>query len=173
MDLFEAVRNRRSIRVFRPGPVDEGEVRTLLECSNLAPSAGGLQAYEVVVVRNDDIKRRLARAALDQEFIADAPVVFVFFASPRRSAAKYGKRGERLYCIQDATIAAAYLQLACIPLGLGSVWVGAFDEVAVRRTLRAEGDLIPVAIIPVGRPGESPRPTPRRGVRDIAHRERF
>ncbi len=101
--------------------------------------------------------------------IAQAPASLVFCANPARSAAKYRNRGERLFALQDATIACAFAMLAATALGLGTVWVGAFDDGAVQRVLGV-GDLLPVAILPVGYPAEDPEPTPRRSLDDLVHR---
>lgn len=149
MEFFETLGTRHSVRAFLDKEVEDEKIRKILEACNSAPSAGNLQAYEIFVVTDMERKMWLADAALGQSFVAKAPVVLVFLASPKASGSKYGKRGENLYCIQDATIAAAYSQLAAVALGLGSAWVGAFDEDGVRTALDAEG-LVPVAIIPVG-----------------------
>lgn len=129
-----------------------------------------MQAYEIVAVRDPVRKRELAGAAFGQDFIAAAAVVLVFCARPARSAAKYGARGEELYCIQDATIAAAYAQLAATALGLGACWVGALDEAAVARVIGAKG-LRPIAIMPIGWPAERPARTPRRPLSELVHEE--
>lgn len=170
MEFFETIVKRCSIRAFKKEPVEEWKINRLLEVANLAPSAGDLQAYEIIIVKDDERKRRLSEAALGQDFIAEAPVVFVFLSNPRRSARRYGKRGIEIYCLQDATIAAAYLQLAATALGLGSVWVGAFYDDEVSECVNA-GELKPVAIIPVGYPDEEPIITPRRGVSNLAYSE--
>lgn len=172
MDIIEAMKKRRSIRSFLPDPVDDAKIKTLLESANIAPSAGNLQGYEIVVVKKIETKMALAKAALDQEFIAEAPVVFVFCANAKRSASKYGKRGDTLYSTQDATIATAYVQLACVELGLGSVWVGAFNDHEVAKVIGAGIDYTPVSILPIGYPAEDPSPRPRRGMADITHWER-
>jgi nitroreductase len=99
--------------------------------------------------------------------------VLVFFANPARSAAKYGRRGDVLYCVQDATVACAYAQLAAEDLGLASVWVGAFDNAAVSEAVGAPAGLRPVALLPIGYAAESPPPTPRRRLSDILRDERF
>ncbi|MDI6721650.1 MAG: nitroreductase family protein [Candidatus Aenigmarchaeota archaeon] len=110
---------------------------------------------------------------MDQDFIAEAPAVIVIFANETRSARKYGRRGKELYCINDASIFASYIQLAASALGLGSCWVGAFDDDAIRRLLKAPDHLKPAAIIPLGYPDEKPEPKERRKLSDIAHEERF
>ena len=163
MEFFEVVRARRSIRKFAPQAVPEEKIRELLTAANLAPSAGNLQAYEVHLVREPALRRRLDMATGNQGAVAQAPVVLVFCASPRRSAAKYGAKGEQLFCIQDATIACAYAQLAATALGLASVWIGAVQEPeVVKEVLQLADGLWPVAFLPLGYPAESPARTPRR-----------
>ena len=111
MDFFDVVEQRRSTRAFSTRPIEPDKTLALLEAVNRAPSAGNLQAYEVYLVRNQAVKAALAAAALEQRFIAAAPVVLVFCAHPER-AASYGERGRRLYALQDATIACTFAMLA-------------------------------------------------------------
>lgn len=171
MDFFEAVKARHSIRAFQARPVEEEKLNRIIETANLAPSAGDLQAYEVVIVRDSKRKDELARAAGGQGFLAEAPVCLVFLAHPERSSRKYGERGSELYCLQDATIAASYAQLAATALGLGSTWVGAFDEGAVAKVVQASRGIRPVAILPVGYSAETPEITPRRPIGEIVSSE--
>ena len=166
MQVFEAIRNRRSVRAYQSEPVNPELVQTVLEAASQAPSAGNLQAYRVYVVRTESLKRDLATAALEQEFLANAPVALVFCAVAARSA-KYGRRGAELYCVQDATIAAAYAQLAATGLGLATCWVGAFDEAALVRLLNLPGGQRPVAILPLGWPAEQPSPPSRRPLDEL------
>ncbi|MGQ9468920.1 MAG: nitroreductase family protein [Nitrososphaerales archaeon] len=170
MDFFEVLRNRHSIRAFKKKDVEQEKVNIILEAANLAPSAGDLQAYEIVVIRDQKRRLALAEAALGQEFIAQAPLNLVFFINPKRSARRYGQRG-MLYSLQDATIAATYAQLSATALGLGSVWVGAFYEEPIIKLANAKDDLVPVAIISIGYPDEEPKVTPRRRIDDLVHDE--
>jgi nitroreductase len=171
MDYFETVKARRSVRAFLPQPVGEDKIRRIIETVNLAPSAGDLQAYEIVVVKDPKRRRELARDAFGQGFVEEAPVCLVFLACPDRSSRKYGRRGSELYCIQDATIAVAYAQLAGTALGLASTWVGAFDDNAVAKTVGAPEGKRPIAILPIGYAAESPENTPRRTISEIVHSE--
>jgi nitroreductase len=173
MDFGEVVKNRHSIRAFKEKKVENEKIERILETANKAPSAGNLQAYEIVVVENQQARKDLARAALGQDFIVEAPAVLVFFANPKRSAWKYGERGEKLYSIQDATIAAAHAQLAAVNEGLGCAWVGAFDEEEIKNVLEAPDNLKPVAIVPIGYPAEKPKVHKKRALDDIVHREPF
>jgi nitroreductase len=167
MDYFEVVKTRHSVRAFQKKPVEEEKIRRIIETINLAPSAGDLQAYEVVVVKDPMLKGKLAKAALGQDFVSEAPVCFVFVAYPERSSKKYGRRGSEIYCIQDAAIATTYAMLAATSLGLSSTWVGAFDEEAAARAVGTTKGKRPVAILPVGYAAESPENTPRRPISDI------
>jgi nitroreductase len=166
-DFLSLIQSRRSIRVFQSRPVEDDKLQQILEAARLAPSAGNLQAYAIRVVRDHATKAKLVRAALGQPFLADAPLVIGFLADPERSAVKYRQRGADLYSLQDSTIACAYAQLAATSLGLGSVWVGAFDDAAVVTALGSRSGLRPVALLPIGYPAEAPGPTPRRSLEDL------
>jgi nitroreductase len=167
MDVFEAIAQRRSIRAFQSRSVEPEKLQAILEAANNAPSAGNLQAYVIYHVTDPARRRALARAAIGQEFVAEAPVLLAFCTDPGRSAPKYGRRGERLYSVQDATIAAAYAQLAATALGLASVWVGAFDDGAAARALDLPTGFLPVALLPIGYPAETPEPSSRRPLTEM------
>lgn len=166
MEFTELIQARRSVRAFEATQVEAEKLNRILELANLAPSAGNLQAYEIYHVTAARVRAALARAA-DQSFIAEAPVILVFFANPGRSARKYGARGKELYAIQDATIAVTYAMLAATDLGLGTVWVGAFDPMKVTTATGAPPDWIPVAVLPIGYAAEIPGPTSRRSLSDL------
>jgi nitroreductase len=165
-DFFELVRTRRSIRHFLPDPLGEEQRRTVLEAALRAPSAGNLQAYEIAAVEERGRRRALARASW-QEFVGEAPLLLVFCALPKRSSGRYGARGTRLYCVQDATIACAYAQLAADALQLGSVWIGAFDDSAVARAVDAPPGALPVAILAVGQRAERGEVSGRRPLSEV------
>ena len=169
MDYFDVVRERRSVRAYADEAVDPEALQTILQAATDAPSAGDLQAYEIFLVTDEVRRTTLARAAGDQEFVEQAPVVLVFCANPGRSSPRYGRRGADLYALQDATIACTYAQLAVTALGLASVWVGAFDDDAVRAVIGVGADLLPVAVLPIGHAAEEPAATPRRSLDDLVH----
>jgi len=167
MEFFEAIHARQSIRKFQDKPVEADTLMKILEAANRAPSAGNLQAYQIVVVQEPAVKARLDAASGYQGSLAEAPVVLVFCAHPQESATRYGSRGEDLYCIQDATIACAYAQLAATALGLASVWIGAvFEPEMVRDALRLGGSQWPIALLPLGSPAEQPPRKPRRPLQE-------
>lgn len=173
MQLFEAIDRRRSIRAYRAAPIEPAKIDAIVAAARLAPSAGDLQAYLILIVEKSETKVRLAEAALGQTFITEAPIVLIFLADTRRSERKYAERGATLFSIQDATIAAAYAQLAAQAQGLGSCWVGAFDEARVAEVLGAPTHLRPIALMPVGYPAEAPARPARRTVSELVRHEKF
>ncbi|MDZ4261932.1 MAG: nitroreductase family protein [Pseudomonadota bacterium] len=167
-DFFETVRHRHSVRSYQSDmPVEKEKLHAILETACSAPSAGDLQAYKIIVVSNPEKRQALANAAEGQSFISAAPVCLVFCADPQRSATQYGERGQKLYAVQDTTIAAAYAQLAVVAAGMGSTWVGYFDEEKVRTILQIDSNLNPIAMLSLGYPAELPEPTKRRRLDEI------
>ncbi len=175
MELRECLRliyERVSIRKYKPDPVPDELILELLKAGNAAPSAGNLQARDFIVVKNPETKKKIAKAALEQMFIASAPVVIVVCANYPRSMRIYGERG-KLYAEQDATAAVENILLAAHALGLGAVWVGAFYENAVSKILDLPEFVRPIAIIPVGWPDEKPAKRSRYPVEELTHWERW
>ncbi len=167
-DFFETVRHRHSIRKYQADmPVEAEKLHAILEMACAAPSAGDLQAYRIFVVRDPQERQALAQAAHHQGFIAEAPVCLVFCADPARSASEFGERGKRLYALQDTTIAAAYAQLAIVAAGMGSTWVGYFEEDQVCVALNLEPGLMPLALLSLGYPAELPESSARRRLDEV------
>jgi len=173
MELLEAIKGRRSVRAFKRQDVPEETVEKLIDAARHAPSSGNIQPWEFVVVRNLEVKRKLARAALNQAFVEEAPVVIVVCANERRSSMGYGSRGKTLYCIQDTAAATQNILLTAYSLGLGACWIGAFNEDEAKLALNAPEGIRPVAIIPVGYPDETPPQRSRRSLSQIVHHENF
>jgi nitroreductase len=169
MEFFDVIRTRRSIRRYDDRPVEEEKLQAVLTAANDAPSAGNLQAYEIYLVRTPGALARLAGTLPQMEFFSAAPVVLVFCANPERAVLRYSDRGRSLYSVQDATIACTHAMLAATALGLASVWVGAFQEKAVSEALALPASVRPVALLPIGYPGESAEPRPRRAPGNIVH----
>ncbi|OYT40722.1 MAG: nitroreductase [Candidatus Altiarchaeales archaeon ex4484_43] len=156
MDILDTIKNRRSIRHFSSRNVESDKIDKILEAAKWAPSAGNLQARDFILIKDPKIRDKIATAALNQGFISEAPIVIVVCANMRRSGYRYGHRSESLYCIQDATASIQNMLLMAHSMGLGSCWVGAFDEEKVREILGIPPEVRPVAIIPIGYPDEIP-----------------
>lgn len=148
--MDEVFKKRHSVRSFQDREIEREKLKEILEAAESAPSAGNLKARKIIVVEDSDLKQKLVKAALDQDFIGEAPVVLVFFALLSVSAKKYGERGRNLYALQDATIAASFAWLQAVMLVIDGCWVGAFDEEKVKEILNAKEDQRPIAILPLG-----------------------
>jgi nitroreductase len=173
MDVFEAITNRRSIRAFKTTEIPDETIDKLIEAAQSAPSAGNIQPWEFIVIRKQETKHKLAEAALNQAFIEEAPVVVVACANEDRSAQRYGQRGKTLYCLQDTAAAIQNINLAAHALGLGTCWIGAFNEDKARQILNTPAGIRPIAIVPIGNPNEFPQPRKKRLMEEIVHRETY
>jgi len=173
MDVFDAIKGRRSVRAFKPTPVKEEDLQKILDAAQWAPSAGHRQPLELVVVKDQSQKERLVQAALGQSFIAEAPVVIVVCANVERSSSRYGERGANLYCIQDTAAAIQNINLAAYALGYATCWIGAFDEAQTAKVVKAPAGIRLVAMIPLGKPAEKPSPPRRVQLEKILHEESF
>jgi nitroreductase len=166
LQFFEVINRRRSVRAYSSKPVEEEKLKQIFQAANMAPSAGNLQAYQVHVLRKQEKRDALARAAFDQRFLSEAPICLVFSADPSRSVPKYGERGAELYSVQDATIAGTFAMLAAVDLGLATVWVGSFDEEQVREVV-GDKSVRPVAMFALGYSAEEPEATSRRAIEEL------
>ena len=162
--LFEM---RFSCRSFDTAPLDPETIEVVLEAARWAPNGGNLQPWRFVVVLDSDRRRAVADGAYGQGFLAQSPAVITVCAVPDESASKYGPRGRDLYCLQDTAAAAQNILLAATELGLGSCWVGAFDEAAIRRILELPQSWRPVALLALGRPAEAEPRRTRRPLSEI------
>jgi nitroreductase len=167
MNILEAINARQSIRAYQPRPIEPEKLEAVLSAANRAASAANLQAYHIYVVRDGARKQALAAAAAGQKFLATAPVVLVFAVEPARSAAKYGPRGEQVYCMQDACAAVGNAMLAAVELGLGTCWVDAVNENLAGQAIGLAAGQRAAVILPLGYPAEQPPPTSRRALSDL------
>jgi nitroreductase len=173
MALSEAIKGRRSIRTFKNQNVPDKMIDKLIDAARWAPSAGNIQPWEFVIITKPTVKKKLAQAALNQTHVEEAPVVIVVCADEKRAAMGYGNRGRTLYCIQDTAAATQNILLTAYSLGLGSCWIGAFNEDEAKEALNAPEGIRPLAIIPVGYPNETPPQRSRKFINQIVHHEGF
>lgn len=167
MNFYDLMQKRASIRKFTNKEVEEELLQKILEVIRLAPSAGNLQPFRVKIVKDEETKRKLAKASFNQNFIIEAPIVLVFFAYPEESKIHYGERGERLYSIQDATVALYTAHLMAEELGLGSVWVGAFNDSEILSIFNLSKKFVPVGLLPIGYKGEFPSKKKRKSLEEL------
>jgi nitroreductase len=170
--LARLLSRRRMIRKFRSDPVGDDVVRRIVRAAMRAPSAGHTQPWNYVIVRDAAVRRRLARAALNQMFVADAPIVIVPCADRARSRSRYGEEGDR-YAVIDTAFSSLLLLLAVVEEGLGACFVGAFHEEEVSRILDLPDPVRPLAVVPVGVPAERPGRLKLRPLEQVLHGGRW
>ncbi len=163
---MDALEGRRSIRSYKDEPASKDLILDLIKVAETAPSAGNLRARKYVVVTNTQMRKTLAVAAYGQSQVETAPLLVVICADVPRSSRRYGDRGS-LYSIQDAAAATMCLLLAAYDLGLGACWNGAFDDQIVRDALNLAKDVLPVAILSIGWPAESPHAPSARNLDEV------
>ncbi|MDD1724190.1 MAG: nitroreductase family protein [Methanospirillum sp.] len=171
MNLSEFKRfliGRRSVRQYLPDPVPDEVIEDIIAVTRSAPSAGNLEAWDVVVVTDEGTRELLADAAFKQEHVTAAPVIFVVCANYVRSMSRYGERGI-IYAMQDASIVCTYMMLALHASGLGSCWTGAFDDEMVRETLDLPGHIRPISLLTAGYTGEIVPSPERMETREHVH----
>jgi len=166
MDVIECIYSRRSVRKYTKAPVEWEKIGLVIEAGCHAPSSGNLQNWRFVVVTDRQKRKEIAEACLQQRWIESAPVHIVVCAEPEKAEQFYGIRGERLYSIQNCAAAVQNMLLAAHNYGLASCWVGAFEEEMLKRSLGIPDNIRPQAVVPLGYPAETPRPTPRAPLYD-------
>lgn len=160
MDVMECIRERRSIRKFINRVVSNEKITQILDSGRWAPSAGNIQNWLFIIVRDKGRKLQLSEASFQQYWIMNADTIIVVCSDEERIRPYYGERGE-LYSIQGCAAAIENMLLTAHALGLGACWVGAFDENMVKRILKIGDGLSVQALIPIGYSGEEP-PAPKR-----------
>lgn len=169
MEFFDTVKSRHSVRAFLDKAVEGDKTRKILEAANSAPSARNLQKYEIFLIEDKGKRAELSSVA-QQEFVPKAPLVLVFCARMKTEKEDNKITLSEIFPVLDATIAASYAQLAAAAQGLGSVWVASFDPDKLLEVIGAADDLLPIVLMPIGYPAETPKPTPRRSLDDIVRR---
>jgi len=173
LEIPEAILKRKSVRAFAPKELTDEEISTLIKAATIAPSAGNMQPWGFVAVRDHDVKEALVEASHGQSFIASAPVVMVVCTDAAKTTPRYGERGEKLYCLQDTAAAIENIMITATHNGLATCWIGAFDEGMAAEAVELPNGVRPVALIPVGYPAHDPPPRPRRPVAEVLHMDHW
>jgi len=153
MEVLEAIRMRRSVRSYAPKPIPDEVVERLRQALRFAPSACNFQPWHFIFVTDQDLRVKLALAAYDQTWMADAPLTVVACGLPDRAYKHMGGYGNSVDI--DVAIALDHLTLAAVAQGLGTCWIGAFDEEKVKKLLDVPRKVKVVAMTPVGYPSRA------------------
>jgi nitroreductase len=172
MEFDEVIKKRRSIRKYQAKKVELSKISQIIDAARLAPSSGNLQNWSFVVVEKQDKKNELAVAAL-QQFWMQNPTLIIVCSRLGNIRKHYQTRGEMLYSIQNCAAAIENMLLKAAELGLGSCWVGAFDENAAKRILKIPDEIRVQAIVTVGYSAEKNEAPPRYRLGDLTHFEQW
>ncbi len=163
MDVFEAIRTRRSVRSYEAKQVEPEKLEQVLDAGRLAPSARNLQQWRFVVVREEGLRIKLSEAAHGQRFVAEAPVVIVACAVSTEHIMPCGIPSHLI----DVAIAVDHMTLAARGLGLGTCWIGAFDPEGVKQVLGIPTEAAVVGLLPLGYPLGWPQASARKPLSEI------
>ncbi len=165
-NIYNIMLNRRSQRKFEAREIEDWKLEIIFAAADTAPTAGGFQGFEIFHIKTSDIKLKLVNAANKQPYV-NAPLVLVFCMNPTRVKMNFAPNILKKFSIQDATLAAAYSQLAAHSLGLSSIWIGMIDEKKVMEAINT--NLIPSSILCIGYPKKLLQPKPKREVSELIH----
>jgi nitroreductase len=184
MELIEAIRTRRSIRKYIDKPVEDEKLQSVLESVRMAPSWANYQCWRMVVIRDKSLKQRISELSYVESFfapkgyksnpsmkaLAEAPVVIVLCADPGQSGVLWGQN----YYLVDIGLAAQNLMLAAKDQGLGTVFVGVYDEEKLKSLLNIPEAIRIVGLFPLGYPAGDPKEGPaRKPLQDICFHEQW
>lgn len=169
MDVLELIKTRRNIKEFLPKFVDWDKISKILDAARHAPSSGNIQNWKFLVVIDPDLKRQIAEAAMQQYEIINAGALIVICGEPEKAERYYGLRGERLFTTQNCAAAMQNMLLEAHSLGLGSRWLGGFEEEMVKRLLKIPEEVRPQAIIAIGYPKEIPPKPPKMPLESLVY----
>jgi 5,6-dimethylbenzimidazole synthase len=187
MDLFAAIKERRSCRNFLPDPVDEEVIEKILDAANWAPSPLNTQPWEFIVITGNEVKEKIFSEAercrkwalaesgwkwlggYQPDFLKTAPVTIAVVGDPKKTGVDmFMEEGGVSY--QHACAAAVQnMHLAAHALGLGSLWFTFFDKDALRKILGIPSEKTPIALVCLGKPAGVTTPTPRKDVKEKIH----
>jgi nitroreductase len=169
MEFSELIRNRYSVRAYKPDAVEEEKLDRVLEAARLAPTAANRQPFQIIVIhtegREDDLQRIYRR-----KWFVQAPVVVCICAIPAEGWVRMDGKG---YTDVDAAIAMDHLILAATDQGLGTCWIAAFDPAAAREVLGLPEGVEPIAFTPLGYAADQPRSKERKARSDLVRDERW
>lgn len=168
--ILEVIKTRRSIRKYKNIKVDLEKINLILEAGRWAPSSGNLQNWYFIVVQDKKKINKIAEYCM-QPWISTAPLVIVVCSDTERVVDWYGERG-RFYSIQNIAAAVQNMLLQAHSIGLGSCWIGAFNEEKIKELLKIPKNIEVHAIITLGYPDESPE-SERKPLEDIVFFEEW
>ena len=172
MELFEAIGARRSIRAYTDEAVPEEKIMQILEAGRLAPSWKNWQCWKFILVSDKELRLKLGEAVNNNPnalTYQNAPYFIVVCGDPEQSGKEDGKE----YYMTDCGITLDHMTLAATALGLGTCWIGLFEEAPVKELLGIPETIKVVALTPVGVPAKNPKPRPRKDLSEMLYKNKW
>jgi len=163
MNVFEAIKDRRSVRSYQSKDIEEEKLYRILDAGRLAPSANNTQEWKFIVVKDKAIKESLVKAAYGQSFVAQAPIVIVACATMTHRLMTCGQFADTI----DLSIAMSYMMLEACELGLGTCWLGHFNAEEVKQILSIPDNASVIAMTPIGYSTQNISARPRKNIEEV------
>jgi nitroreductase len=171
MDVFEAIKGRRSVRKYKPTPVGRELIERLLYAAHWAPSGSNIQPWLFIVVENCNILEMVRK--ISPGYFGDAPLAVLICSDKKRALRMGGTLGRDYLTIADCAMAAENIQLGAYALGLGSCVVKSFSHSAMKEILDIPEGIEPELLVIVGYPDNAPAAPRRIPLNEIAYLNRF
>ena len=170
MEFSELISKRYSVRAYKSDPVEEHKLEQVLEAVRLAPTAANRQPFQMIVIHTAGREAELGRV-YQREWFAQAPLVLCVCGLPDQGWVRGSD--SKNYTDVDVAIVMDHLILAATDLGLGTCWIGAFNEQATREILGLPEEVEPIAFTPLGYPADQPKPKKRKPLEELVRFERW
>jgi nitroreductase len=168
MTVMEAIQGRKSIRSYSPKPIEPEKITAVMEAARLAPSARNRQMWKFIVVTDSEVKDKLVGACNGQQSVRQAPAVIIACGeSP--GIMTCGQPVESI----DVSIALSFVMLKAYEEGLGTCWLGNFNQDEVKAAANVPDDVVVVAVTPLGYPAESPDARPRKAFDEVVSYDKY
>ncbi len=169
MDFLELIEKRYSVRAYKPDPVEEDKLTSVLNAARLAPTASNRQPIQIIVVHTQGKEEELS-SIYQREWFVQAPLILCICGIP---AEAWVRRDGKQYLGVDAAIVMDHIILAATEIGLGTCWIAAFDEINARKVLAIPDDVEPLLLTPLGYPGVLPGEKKRKTLEELVRYEHW
>lgn len=169
MEFLELVKQRYSVRAYKPDPVEEHKLDQVLEAARLAPTAANRQPFQIIVIHTEGRQKELSDF-YGGSWLTQAPMILCFCTLPSQG---WTHASGKNYSDVDIAIVVDHVALAATSLGLGTCWIAAFNPEAVRKVLGLPDGAEPVILLPLGYPADEPKPKKRKALSDLVRYERW
>ena len=162
MTVYEAIETRKSIREYEKRPVDREALTRVLEAGRLAPTARCSNATRFVVVDDPELLKKVQAACMGQPVMGKAPMALIVCSNSTRVMG-CDQRASTI----DCSIALSFMMLAATAEGLGTCWIGGFEQPPLKEALGIPEEYDVVALTPLGYPAEEGRPRDRKPLTEM------